>query len=262
MCYPTFRSPLFCSFEDRNSGAENLALGNSTIASWHNRYAIFYNPAGIQHNEKVCFSSTFRNYYGIKSINQVTAVSIFSLYSKKFSIGFERFGNNLYQENRIIFGFAFAVIKSINIGINIGYHSLEIAKYGRDDSFNLSIGFLYQINQKISLGLTVSDLYQPGLAENREDAYSNSAIGFAYIPLNNLTLYSTISHELRYPIEYKFGLEYSLKDYLLTRLGYEDSFDTISFGFGLEFISLTFNYALRWHVWLGASHAISLEMEI
>ena len=262
MTSPILRTPLFCAFENRNSGAENLALGNSTIASLNNRYAIFYNPAGINCDRNICFSSTFRNYYGISGINRITGVTIFSLYNKKFSIGFDTFGNRLYQENRILIGTGFTFIDYVDIGYNINYNSVEIANYGEDNFLSFSVGFLYKITPKFSLGVTFSDIYQTNLTENLENIISNFAVGFSYMPATCFTLFTSISRELQYPVDYKIGLEYNVQDYIITRVGYEDSLDTISFGIGSKFNSLTFNYALRWHTWLASSHAISFEIEI
>jgi hypothetical protein len=255
-------SIVYCSFEHSNSGAENLALGNSTIASINNLYAIFYNPAGISRNNEIKLSSTYRNYYGLKDINQISVVTIFSILTKRFSIGFERFGNNLYNENRILIGSAFSLSNKMNVGITISFNSLSISNYGSNSSMSFSVGFLYIINSKIFLGVTLSDFYGINTVDGENANNSDFEIGFAYVPLSNIKLYSTISRNIRFRAEFNLGIEYLFQDHIIIRFGYENSIDTISSGIGVSIDSVTFNYAFRWHTWLGASYAVALEISI
>ena len=178
------------------------------------------------------------------------------------SVGFDSFGNNIYQENQTLIGWALSLIEKFNFGIKISFNCISIKNYGTDSSIGLSVGFLYLINPDFSLGVTLFNLYQFDLSESLENNNSNFSVGFAYLPFKNLTFFTTISREMHYTVDYKFGLEYNFENDILTRFGYENSLDTASFGVGIKVISIIFNYALRWHQWLGASHAISLEIKI
>ena len=86
------------SFEHREQGCEYLSTGSGGIASRITSFAVFNNPAKLAILDNANINLFYRNYYGLKEINQISLTNHFRINSLPVGLGITTYGNKLYRE--------------------------------------------------------------------------------------------------------------------------------------------------------------------
>ena len=118
------------AFEFKGHGCVFLANGSSGVASQNNTFSIFINPAKIAKLNNTNIEIYYRNYFGLKDLNQISLANHLRIGKVPIGFGITRYGNKVYSETEIRVGSAIELSNNINFGISINAYHLKIENYG------------------------------------------------------------------------------------------------------------------------------------
>lgn len=246
------------SFEQKDQGCDYLGCGSSGIALGNASFAVFINPADIATSQKDNLSLFYRNFYGIKEINQISLANHFLLFKLPLGLGISAFGNKLYRETELRAAVAFKLINKIKMGVSLNLYHLNIKNYGTDLSWGFDIAFMKDITKNITTAFVVSNLNEPGIGTAKENIPARYAFGFAYRPLKIAALCFDIIKDDDFDFDYRFGIRYDLGDRFSFSCGFRDLVNSYSAGLKISNDNYNLNYAFQYHPDLGGSNSLSL----
>ncbi|MFZ5951425.1 MAG: PorV/PorQ family protein, partial [Candidatus Rifleibacteriota bacterium] len=146
-------------------------------------------------------------------------------------------------------------------GINLKYLSQDLFTNSAD-SFGFDLGFLYEANEKTTLGLSVRDIGE-SLEWNTASGHSDSVpttlqVGVAHKASDKLTLAADINKVEDMDAKLFAGAEWWVQDYAALRLGANDGDLTLGASFKLDTWRFDYSYADET---LGDAHRISASKQ-
>lgn len=257
MCL-VFCSESPASFEHRDQGCEYLSAGSSGIALRNTSFAVFNNPAKILLLENANINLFYRNYYGLKEINQISLANHFHLYSLPMGLGITTYGNKLYRETELRTAMAFKLIQQIQIGVSFNLYYLDIKNYGTAMSWGFDLALMKDISDYVSMAFVVSNLNEPKIGSSAERIPTHFTFGLAYQPLQNTALCFDIVKDDQFDFDYRFGVQYNLNSWLSFMCGFRDMVNSFSAGLKISNDNYILNYAFQYHPDLGGSNSMSV----
>ncbi|MGK9477319.1 hypothetical protein [Melioribacter sp. OK-6-Me] len=246
-------------FGQSDAGARRTALNSSDIISCNDPFAIFYNPASAAS----CKSAQIGFFYSpspfeMKELSTFYAAFIQPTSIASFSLGFMKYGFELYSVKQIQAGIAFNFYESFSAGINFSMQNLFIENYGTRNFFFADAGLTVKLNEKISTGIFVKNITRTSIDnfENQFPTIFNA--GIYYKIIDEINLYASARKELGYKIALQYGIEFSIVEYLNLRAGMSDFPETYSGGVGINYKSFEFGYSINSHFELGLSHQFEI----
>lgn len=142
-------------------------------------------------------------------------------------------------------------------GVNVKYLKHELFTNSAS-TWGLDFGFLYEANEKTTLGLSVRDIGETlswnTASGHKDDVPLTTTFGVAYQARSNLTLAADINKVEDMDAKLFAGAEWWLQDYAALRLGSKDGDLTLGASFKLDTWRFDYSYADET---LGDAHRIS-----
>ncbi len=244
-----------------SGGANSISMANSDIAINSDVFSLFKNPAGLALNknrEIGIFYSPFP--FGIKELANSNIVYLEPTSFGNFSAAINTYGFDLYKENQLRIGYSNQIVKDLYIGLSLYYHSVTIKRYGSSNQINFSIGSIFLLSDKLSLGFSLHNPLR----------FNNSKIilpliynlGISFEPLVNSFLNFSLTKEINFPLSTHFGIEYPIIKNLHLRIGTQTEPNLYSGGLGISYSLFTFNYAVNSHLELGLTHQFDIIIRL
>lgn len=244
-------------------GARQIGMGNAVTSVADDHWTIYYNSAGMT-NIKNLSTGVFYSPapFGLKELAIGSAAVV-----KRFNFGnvgfaFQTYGFELYRENKISIAFAKKFFNQISFGLKTNVYSLSIQNYGNDMTFGLDIGLLTPLSENLQLGVSVTNINRPTYGVSKERLSQTFSAGLAYKAFQNLIFAFELEKEVRYPFNFKFGLDYSLIDFLSLQFGYNTEPSKYFSGLGIHYSKFRFNYSFFSHNVLGFTHNFGIDYNL
>ena len=130
---------IFANFINMNWGAKGLALGNANSALADEPTAIFWNPAGLSKVNKLSFTVSHQNLYGISDLyNEMGAVAIpFSFV--RVGLGFTQLSLLDVYTEQVMYLSASSILWLNKIPVRFGFnlkHLSAISEFSATDSYH------------------------------------------------------------------------------------------------------------------------------
>lgn len=244
----------FC-LSQQNPGAEQIALANSDIAVSGNVFSLFSNPAGpgqLRWRELGVFYSP--SPYGLSELSNLYAAYSEPLPFGSAAIGAMTYGFRLYRENKISLGFSYPYGRNIYIGAAVNYRSISIKNYGSRGTFLFDLGLLLILPGNFQFGFCYKNITRNSFGFSSDEIPVTLQTGISYGPVNKLTVSLAVEKDIRYRATPSFGINYRIIKALAIRSGYADGPPKFSFGIGIFYSFINFNYAVFTHQELGLTH--------
>jgi hypothetical protein len=241
-----------------NPGSRQIALANSDVALSNDVFSIFNNPAGlaqIKWTEIGIYYSP--SPFGIKELANGYGAVTHNFNFGTIAAGFSFYGFELYKEHKLSLSYA-NNYKQFYFGISVFYNTIEIEKYGNDNSFSLNLGGLTYVSNYFRIGFSVHNINQATFGSEEDQIPTIFSAGVSYDVLSNLTLNSSIEKELEYDFSLRTGIEYDIIKYLSLRVGFNNYPSTYTAGVGINFLFFNLDYAVFTHEYLGLTHQAGL----
>ncbi|MEA3504778.1 MAG: hypothetical protein U9R32_06210 [Bacteroidota bacterium] len=242
-------------------GSRAAALGNQGICL-ANIWATRNNPAALSLLKHPTASLFYENKYGVTELStQSIAIGYPTQYGTIAATG-SFFGDNIYKETFIGLSYGKLLSKKFSLGIQLDYFSIKTSaeEFNKTNAISFDIGILYQLSDKLIIGSHIYNPLNVKISENANERIPTAiTIGSMLTISNNLLMFTQIEKVSNRQEDYSIALEYKLKDFLFARGGVSTSPEILSFGFGVNINSFTFDISSTMHQTLGFSPQATLS---
>jgi hypothetical protein len=249
------------SFDRQQQGCRSMALGGAGVALKGDAWALFQNPALITAapngggawyspapfglSELATGSACFVWQPGATSVGGYASVSGFALY-RETSAGV------------VVAG---VLADRIRVGITSSWSNLAVRGYGNDGFLAIDAGAAAELGVGVTIGACITNANQPRLGESiRERLPLAVTVGASLDPGEGLTVIADLRGELRAPVDFRAGIEYTPLRFLALRAGTSTETGLFTCGVGVSIAGVAFDYAMSAHPDLGLTHAVSASI--
>lgn len=245
-------------------GARELSMGQATTALPESDWSLFSNPAMITSTEHgVSFFGV--RYYGLEELTDLAVAAVIPTSIGSLAFGAHRFGDDLYNESRLRFGYK-KEYQGFHFGLVANYNHLVIGGgYGSAGAIGLDVGIAAMIANRLWLAAKATNINQPSYGEYNglsEELARDLSIGFSY-QIADLLIFSTEAvKDVRFPISYRAGFDAKILGSFRGRAGVTTEPVTFAGGFGLLSKFWAVNIGVQQHEdpILGMSPAMDLRL--
>lgn len=244
-------------------GARQSALGYTFTSVADDHWSVYYNPAGLSKIKNLSAGIYYSPApFGLNELANGSAVV-----AKNFSfggIGFSAstYGFELFRESKISIVYAKNLFSDFAIGFKVTYNSLSIKNYGNDYSIGIDFGILSRLSETFQLGFSAKNINRPTYGIKKEKLSQQFSGGISYKPVQNFLLAAEIEKEVRYPFNFKFGLEYFPVKFFALRAGYNTEPSNYFAGIGIYYSNFNFNYSFISNNYLGFTHSFGIDFNL
>ncbi|MDI6785264.1 MAG: hypothetical protein QMD92_01000 [bacterium] len=244
----------FAAFEDKIPGGRPQGLGGAFCALANDNNAIYYNPAGLVKLISPTLSSTYQTLFNLPELRDQSLNFALPLKNHKVvAFAMQVFGKNVYKERCLFLSYATSLFKSSYLGINIKSLKLNIIEAGLASSWSVDVGFLYDVNKNISLGMMAKNINKPFLGEK---LHSQCRVGVKVNLIPKIELLCDFDYNQRLHI----GVELGLNQNFILRQGFLTKPKRYTFGLGIKNKRIALDYALANHSALSFTNQVSLTI--
>lgn len=249
------------SFSQILPGAKEIAMSNSTVAEDNNIFSILYNPSGIAIDSTRKFGIFFSpSPFGLKELRNSFATFTEPFGNFSISVGYKNYGFELYKENQVYIGSAVKLLPNFRLGISFSINSLSIKKYGQSNYFSCNLGNIIKIDESLNVAYSIRNIY---LSQYDEAVKKPLALeGGVAFHKYDFILTASLLKETNYNFSYSLGADYRIIRYINIRAGFRNYPNSFSFGVGVNYSLVSFNYAGFNNMNLGLTHQIDIILQI
>jgi hypothetical protein len=254
-------SRALAAFEELSAGARAAGMGSASVAD-RGPESVFFNPAGMGTVPfaSICIFSVLP--YGLRELASHSASVVLPSRIGNFGFGVLTYGQTLYRETTFAAGWSTLIGTRIVLGLAARGLNLHIQKYGSWSGWALDAGIQVLLGEKWTFGFAGTDLNQASVAGRNSPLPQTTRIGLRYLLANNATMSLELDKDVRYPVEFRGGIEYCPASLLSLRCGFGRNPSLFSCGFGLNWSRLVLDYACTIHPVLGISHQCSITFQL
>ncbi len=243
-----------------NLSNESIAQGCTGVAT-KSISSLYSNPAGSTTIKDYSLTANYFMPYFIQELsNQSLALIIPTKYGNTYGI-IDRNGYKLYNENRLTIGFAKNISPLISLSFQLNLQHNQIMESGNGQQLFSCIGIQFNPHSSVTIGFFAFNPEKASIKINtyREDIASYVNLGIKWQPYSNFSISSEINKTINYNTITRFGLEYTINQILITRIGVYGKPLVYTLGMGLKIESLTFDIAMTNHQNLGISSGLGIS---
>ncbi|MBX7051192.1 MAG: hypothetical protein K1X54_04065 [Flavobacteriales bacterium] len=240
-------------------GARASGMGGAYLVM-HDVWSAVHNQAGIVYSESPQAGVFYENRFGMKELSDKGIVASVPFRKSAFAISYRSFGYSGYSLSRAGLAYAMKLSDKFSAGIQLNYLSTRLGEnYGTNSGLSAEAGFLYKMNEKISLA---AHLYNPNRTKlsdyNDERIPSKMRFGAGYRFSEKVILTGEVQKPSDSKATVRAGIEYVPVKNLSLRAGFASDPSQYAFGFGYRINAFQIDAATGYHLVLGFTPQISL----
>jgi len=238
-------------------GSRSLAIGAYTLGG-NDMYQLFNNPAGVQ-SENIVLISHLENRFLINKLSQNYLGFGAPIKNSHWGMTLFHTGFQSFSESCGTFWYAQSLSKNFraSVGLNVHFFS-ETETYGNVLGISSDIGLHYALNEKINLGLRITNITSANHPTGN-DALPQSIILGTEIKISQTTfIYADIHQSVEQPFAAGLGFEWAPHPQFFLRAGSRSTPQINSFGLGYRSRNLQIDLSYAYIPILGATPSISL----
>jgi|AntAceMinimDraft_16_1070373.scaffolds.fasta_scaffold08022_2 hypothetical protein len=254
---------VFAIHDNKPVGARSSAMGNASVAlsdfwSAHN------NQAGLAYYKNIAAGFYYEDNFLIKELGLKYAAVVLPTNSGVFGLTTSYFGYTQYNESKLGLAYSKSFGEKFSAGLQLDYLSTHIAEnYGNKGAVTFELGIRAQLSKNLYLGAHVFNPVNIKIAEyNDERLPTIMRLGLSYNFSEKIIACVETEKDINYDPVLKAGMEYHIIKEIYLRAGISTNPTLNTFGFGVEFKKLKFDFASSIHQTLGYSPQISLIYNI
>lgn len=251
----------YSQFENIDIGARSTALSGAFTSLSNNSNALFYNPGGLAQLKFREFSVSYSPApYGMTELS--TSAITFAEPTKYgvFGLGFKNYGYELYRELNAIVNYSYNYDNKIFYGVNLNFYHLSIKNYNTANSIGIDAGVLAYITEFMRFGFMGKNLTGSTIGQSKEKIAQVYKTGLSFQPQENFNILLEVEKDVKFPLSFRAGLEYSFMDYIDLRGGVGTEPSIYSGGIGINYDVIQLDYSLHNSVDLGLTHQVGVTV--
>lgn len=243
-----------------NTGAASLGMGTIGVVGTH-FHALYNNQAALAYLTSTTIGTDYnQGFFADKNLSAKTAGIAVPTGWGTLGLNLKYFGYQLYNEQKIGLAYGKQLGKRLAIGVQLDYFRTYIGNdYGTAQAISFEIGFYSKLTDKLDLGAHIFNPIGAKIGnEYPEKIPVAFKLGLLYRVDDHLRLATEVEKILEEKTNYKFGIEYEIGSYFISRIGLATQPTLFTFGFGLRYKKLIFDIGTGYHQTLGFTPALSL----
>jgi hypothetical protein len=242
-------------------GARQASIGGAAV-TLTDQWSLFNNVGALGLVSGDYGFTSYQNRFGISELSTIGAGYVKDFGSAAGGIGFYRFGDEYYSEQRVNLGYGHT-LDMVSLGLSIDYLQYSITTVGSRGVVVLEFGGVAELTEKISFGAHIFNLNQANLVKDTgEKIPTVMKAGVSFRPSDDLMFNVETEKNLDFDEVFKAGLEYRIVEKVILRTGFRTAPFQGSFGIGFQPKKFQFDYAFGNDTNLGATHELSISYRI
>jgi hypothetical protein len=251
-------SALHAAFEPKGFGAAHLALGGAGRARVAAPFSVFLNPAALPADKILQLNLYYRNFYGIRELNQLALEVQSRIAGMPLAVGLSRYGNALYAESELRVGTAYELFNGLSAGLSINGYFVRLSGYGNSSAAGISAALCYRVISNLDMAFVINNLNEPVLGEAKEPVPMQTTLSVALRPETHTELFIDLVQEEHVSPDWRIGLAFRPVRWLQLLAGFKNNVHAVSAGLSIFKSALRIDYGLEYHLELGVSNAMSV----
>ena len=255
-------------------GAREAALSMAVI-SLPGSFSIFHNQAFLAIDQNQLASSrigsagvSFRQPYFLKGYSESALSIVIPAHDIVFGLGLTHTGIANYSESSVGLAISKKLTRKLSAGLLFNYFTFSLPESGRSKgSFQLDGGIAYQYSEFLSFGFHLRNIICSSLSTFQYNiTFPLLVRGGASCRLTEkmqlcaeMSLETESGFEKKPGLDFRFGMEYSVRENFFLRGGISTRPFQHSAGFGYKWNACQLDFALVHHEILGYSPIFSLS---
>ncbi len=238
-----------------------IGMGDASVTI-DGYWASFQNTAGITTTESLEVGATYENRFGMPGMDFMAAGVTGKLPFGYAALNVFRFGDDIYNEHKISFGYATA-LGIIKLGGRVNYLQYQVQDFGSQGTYSIDFGGAATLTPQLVVGVQALNISQSSLLTDEDRRVPTLLkLGVSYRPRNYFMLNAEIEKDIVKPSMLKLGAEYKFLDKFYLRTGVNSGSFQSFYGLGFKYLSLQWDYALSNHAEMGFSHSLSMHYKL
>ncbi len=236
-------------------GAPSNGLGNASSGS-SNEWSLFNNPGGLGKIDQMNAAFAFEAQSKLKAANRMAAVFNYPGKPGTLSAGIFRFGDDLYNEQALSFGFG-NQLGIASLGVKANLIQYQSTGFGTYHALSLDFGGISKLSEKLLISAYITNLTQSSIGNDGATLPTHLTVGITFNLENNVLITSELSKELDYMTTWRTGLEYAVYQKVIFRTGFNLNPNAAFFGLGVIRNKIRIDFSSRFNQLTGSSHQAS-----
>lgn len=223
-------------------------------------WSVYHNQAGLTNISSLQAGVYYQNRFALKELGDKGVTVAAKLGAGTMGFSYRSFGYTNFSQSKAGLAYALPLSPKFSIGVQMNYYAIRIAEgYGRSNAIGVEGGFLYKLNNKLTLGGHISNPTRAKLADyNDERIPSVLKVGATYSFSEKVQLIGQIQQTTAQKVVGSGAIEYSIVDAFVVRCGVASNPTLTAFGFGWKNKFLRADFSSSYHSVLGFSPQVSL----
>ena len=241
-----------------NIGARSSGMAGSSL-TFGDEYSLFNNVGGLGRVKNHAAFAAYQNRYGISEFQVVGAGALYHSELGNGGIGFYKFGDDIYSEQRLHLAFG-NKIQMVSLGLGMDLLQYDISTIGATRALAIQFGGIAEITPQLKFGAHIYNLNQAKISgESGERIPTIMKAGISYQPSDELIITTEVEKDLDFDEVFKVGMEYQVVERVYFRTGISTQPFLGAFGLGFHPKNLKFDYSFSNESRLGSIHEISVS---
>ncbi len=242
-------------------GARANALGYASSCI-QDEWSLFNNVAGIADVEQTSFFTAYDWQPSLPIGNRMAGGFALPAKIGVAGLGFFRFGDDIYNEQLMSFGFA-NQFGLASLGIKVNYIQYNAEGFGRKGLVSISFGGIAELTPNLKIGAHIININQAKLSVAEDERIPTLLIaGMAFTPTEKVFITAEIEKDIDYDATWKGALEYKPFKKAVFRTGFNIHPNAVFFGTGFILKKMKIDYGLQYSVVLGTGHQASITYQL
>lgn len=223
-------------------------------------WSVFHNQAGLTNISSFQAGVYYQNRFAMKELGDKGVTAAMKLGAGTMGFSYRSFGYSNFSQSKAGLAYALMLSSKFSIGVQMNYYTVRIAEgYGRSNAIGVEGGFLYKLNNKLTLAGHIANPTRAKLADyNDERIPSVLKVGAAYTFSEKVQLIGQIQQTTAQKVVGSGAIEYNVVDSFVVRCGVASNPTLTAFGFGWKNKFLRADFSSSYHSVLGFSPQVSL----
>jgi len=249
----------WASHDNTSIGGASAAMGNASV-TFCDFWSVHNNQAGLGFYNKMAAGIYYENRFLTKELSSKSGAFIMPTKSGVFGITMDYFGYQNYNEKKIGLAYGKTFGNKFSAGISLDYLQTHVGEnYGNKNNFTFEAGLIYKMNKNLTLASHVFNPLSTKLTDyNNERIPAIFKFGMSWKFSEKVIAVAEAEKDLHNKTILKAGVEYHIIEQLYLRIGMSTNPIMNTFGFGLEFGQLKFDFSSSLHQTLGYSPQVSI----
>jgi len=239
-------------------GGRNAAIGGASL-TLGDHWSIFNNVGALALSDNNTAFTSYQNRFNLSEFQVVGAGYVHSIKKAVAGVGFYRFGDVLFSEQRVNLAIGHKLDR-VSLGVSVDYIQYDISTVGTKSAIVIEFGGVAEITDQIQFGAHIFNVNQAELATaDREKLPTIMKAGLSFRPTPELMINLETEKDLDFDEVFRLGLEYQIIETVYLRTGFRTAPFTGAFGLGFYPKQFQFDYSFSDDTNLGSIHEISVS---